>query len=122
MSTAFEAALTWDDELLAFLPEARCRVQRRLRLDERGEAFGLLEADAEGWALCIPHGAEVEASVGSSEVDLSRLSLDASGERRLRICAGLRAQVRMGAFRFEVRPTSSHDIDVGVVGNSTLHR
>lgn len=104
MWTAFEAALTWDDELLAFLPEARCRVRRHVRLDERGEGFGLLEADADGWTLCIPDGAELEASVGNTHVDLAALSPDASGERRLRICAGMRAQVRMGDFRFEVTP------------------
>ena len=106
MCTAFEAALTWDDELLAFLPEARCRVQRHVRLDERGEGFGLLEADAEGWTLCIPDGAELHASVGNTPVDLSHLSLDASGERRLRVCAGLQAQVRMGDFRFEIHPSA----------------
>jgi hypothetical protein len=104
MSTAFEAALTWEDELLAFLPSDRAGVRRQVRLDEKGEGFGLLEPDAEGWTLCIPYGAEAVATVGGTPVDLATLSLDASGERRLRVCAGLRARVRMGEFRFDVEP------------------
>lgn len=106
MCTAFEAALTWEDELLAFLPTNQTGVRRHVTLEDRGEGFGLLERDAEGWTLCIPDGAEAVASVGGTPVDLARLSLDASGERRLRLCAGLRARVRMGDFRFEVGPAS----------------
>jgi hypothetical protein len=104
--TAFEAALTWEDELLAFLPSKQTGVRKRVRLEERGEGFGLLEQDAQGWLLCIPDGAEAVATVGGTPIDLAALSLDASGERRLRVCAGLRAQVRMGEFRFELAPTA----------------
>lgn len=106
MLTAFEAALTWDDELLTFLPEPAHGVRRRVDLDEGGEGFGLLEPDGHGWTLCIPDGAEAEACVGDAPIDLATLSLDASGERRLRLCAGLTARVRMGEFRFEVRPAA----------------
>lgn len=105
MTTDFEAALTWEDELLAFLPEAHA-VRRHVTLEERGEGFGLLEPDALGWTLCIPDGAEAEASVAGAPIDLGALALDASGERRLRLCAGLYASVRMGEFRFEVAPTA----------------
>lgn len=104
MLTAIEAALTWEDELLAFLPQpAHGGVRRRLDVAERGESFGLLEPDAHGWTLCIPAGAEADLRVGGAAIDLDALSLDASGERRVRVCAGLTAEVRMGEFRFEVR-------------------
>lgn len=103
MLTAIEAALTWDDELLAFLPEPVRGVRRRLGAAERGESFGLLEPDAQGWTLCIPAGAEASVRVGDAAIDVDALSLDASGERRVRVCPGLTAEVRMGEFRFEVR-------------------
>lgn len=106
MQTTFEAALSWDDELLAFLPHT-ARVRKYVRLEERGERFGLLETDAGGWTLCIPDGAELEASIDDRPVDGARLTVDASGERRLPLCAGMRARVRMGEFRFEVRPAPS---------------
>ncbi|MCZ7685691.1 MAG: hypothetical protein M5U28_45690 [Sandaracinaceae bacterium] len=105
--TTFEAALSWDDELLACLHEAAPAVRRRVELEQHGEGFGLLEPDAHGWTLCIPDGALVEARVGDAPIDPCALSLDASGERRLRVCAGLTANVRMGEFRFEVRPASA---------------
>lgn len=107
LHTAFEAALTWEDELLACLSEPGTGVRRRVELDERGEGFGLLEADAEGWTLCIPDGAVVEARVGDALIDPCALSLEASGERRLRVCAGLTARVHMGEFRFEVRAATA---------------
>ncbi len=113
MVTAFEAALTWEDDLLSFLAEDDLRglgvrqgVRRRVDLREHGESFGLLEPDAQGWTLCIPAGAEAEVRVGDAPVDLDAVSLDASGERRLRVCEGLSARVWMGEFRFEVRPTA----------------
>ncbi len=105
-ATAFEAALTWDDELLAFLPSSTPGMRRQVVLEERGEGFALLEADAVGWTLCIPDGAEAVATVGGTPVDLSQLSRDAAGERRLRVCAGLRARVSMGDFRFELTPAA----------------
>lgn len=104
MSTTFEAALTWEDELLAFLPTTP-GVRREMRLEERGEGFGLLEPDALGWTLCIPDGAEAEVSVDEAPIDLRSLRFDASGERRLRVCAGLRARVSLGQFRFELHPS-----------------
>jgi hypothetical protein len=82
-------------------------VRRKVRLEDRSEGFGLLEPDAEGWTLCIPYGAEAEARVGSQPIDLHRLALEPSGERRLRVCAGLSARVRMGDFRFEVQPADA---------------
>lgn len=104
MSILFEAALTWKDELLAFLPEASPGVRRRLALDEPDETFGLLEATAQGWMLCVPTGAEAEVTVDGAAVDLGRITCDASGERRVPLAPGMHARVNMGDFCFEVRP------------------
>lgn len=103
MQTTFEAALTWEDEVLAFLPTPG--VRRRMRLEERGEGFGLLEPDAQGWTLCIPDGAEAELSVGEATIDVRSLHADPSGERRVRVCPGLRARISLGEYRFEVKPS-----------------
>lgn len=99
-TTAFDAALRWDAPTL-FAPEVR----KRVHLGE-GESFGLLERVEGGWALCIPSGAHAEASVDQRPVDLDRLRLDPSGERRLELCEGLRARVWMGEFCFELTPSS----------------
>jgi hypothetical protein len=105
-SLTFEAALSWDERATTFLPSAEGRVQRRVGAGDRSESFGLLEPDASGWLLFIPHGARVEATIDEAPIDLDRLVLDASGERRLRVCPGLKAKVDMGEFRFEVRPAA----------------
>ena len=108
MSNSFHAALTWEDERLAFLlPDRRSGLHRRLELARGGEGFGLLEPDANGWTLCIPAGADAEARVDDERLDLAQLSLEPSGERRLRVCAGLRACVSMGEFRFELSPAEA---------------
>ncbi|HJL17661.1 MAG TPA: hypothetical protein RMH99_18500 [Sandaracinaceae bacterium LLY-WYZ-13_1] len=100
--TTFEAALSWDDP-----GEPVTEMVRRLELDRASDAaFGLLERGPTGWTLCIPDGAEAAAVVDEEIVDLGRLHLEPSGERHLPVRAGLRARVRMGSFRFEVRPTA----------------
>lgn len=99
MSLTFHAELSWSEDGTG--------LRRRLRLDEATEAFGLLERDRDGWSLCIPSGAEAEARVDARPVDLRTLWLEPSGERRLPLRAGLEARVRMGAFRFELRPVAA---------------
>lgn len=103
-----EAALTWDDDLLTSIAGRPPGMSRRVRLGEPAdEGFGLLEGGHDGgWTLCIPAGAHAQAAVGEHALDLSRLRLEPSGERRLPLCAGLTARVEMGDFRFEVRPTA----------------
>ena len=105
----FEAALTYRDNALAFLGDPSRTLSLRLPLDasaDRGasaDAFGLLEGDAGGWTLCIPDGAEAEVSIDDRALDLARVWVEPSGERRLRLCEGLSAHVRMGEFDFDVR-------------------
>jgi hypothetical protein len=106
MDCSFDAALTWTDPALAFLSEEERGLRRRVTLEERGDGFGLLEPETHGWTLCIPAGADVEACLGEAPIDLDTLSLEPSGERRLPLCAGLRAKVTMGEFRFEIRPAA----------------
>src|SRR5687768_13492664 len=105
-SLTFDAALSWDEASSTFLPKGEPRVHKRVRVEDRGESFGLLESDACGWMLFIPDGADLEATIDEAPIDLECLALDASGERRLRLCPGLKAKVRMGEFRFEVRPAA----------------
>jgi hypothetical protein len=99
---AFDAELRWDPP--PFVPEVG--LKKRVVLETSGEGFGLLDCASDGWALCIPDGAQAEASVGETPVDLGRLRLEPSGERRLLLCAGLRAKVRMGEFSFELAPSA----------------
>jgi hypothetical protein len=109
MRTRFEAALTWEDGLPSYpgtTGDRRAGIRREVQLEERGEGFGLLEADPQGWTLCIPEGAEAELSVDEAPIDVGSLRSDASGERRVRVCPGLRAHVRLGDYRFEVRPAA----------------
>ena len=48
---------------------------------DHSSGFGLLERVGEGWALCIPDGAQ--AVCDDTPVDLRRLRLSPSGERQL---------------------------------------
>lgn len=106
MDHSFDAALTWTDHALAFLSEEERGLRRRVTLEERGDGFGLLEPEPDGWTLCIPAGADAEARLGEAPIDLGALSLEPSGERRLPLCVGLSARVTMGEFRFEIRPAA----------------
>lgn len=107
----FEAALTYRDTALAFLGDPSRTLSLRLPLDPPSStgpspdagAFGLLEGDARGWTLCIPDGAEAEVSIDDRALDLAGIWVEPSGERRLRLCEGLSAHVRMGEFDFDVR-------------------
>ncbi|MCA9605823.1 MAG: hypothetical protein KC619_09535 [Myxococcales bacterium] len=66
--------------------------------------FGLLERVGEGWALCIPHGAE--AVFDDGPVDLRQLRLTPSGERQLPYAFDRTARIEMAEFSFEVRKAS----------------
>jgi hypothetical protein len=106
---SFQASLIWTSPELGRAAErvGATSLRRKMELGERGEGFGLIERVAGGWALCIPHGAEAKASVAGAPVDLDRLDVEPSGERRLPLCAGLRAEVRMGEYSFEVEPAAA---------------